>query len=272
MNNKYLIICMILIAAVYNYAEVAYNPIEWEDGYFINKNVTSKGDTLIVFDGNVWNKYTTTFLPDAFIEWSIETRMETFSNVRKGKMPRLAGAHNGMVASYGLNRGDSEFLINNAVKGMGFCPDEDHIDSILELLESTINAEDFEIKLQTLENLYSNAKDIYAHDKLLSLELYSEPQFQTGTFINQYMNPRVSIVFLDIPSYEVKAIAQMYHPDNPELTDYEKKVVKYANLIHSYFHGDFEKTFIAVVYNTIEVFDNSPGKGGKGMRIMPLMP
>lgn len=271
MNRCVLILSVLITVNIVN-AEISYNPVEWENGYFINKNIRSKGDTLMVQNGDKWSKYALTPLPDAFIDWSVQTRMETFASIREGKMPRLAGAHNGMVASYGLNRGDSEFLINNAVKGMGFCPDEEHIDSIIKLLESTINEEDFEIKLQTLEGLYRNAKDVYAHDKLLSLELYSEPQFQTGTFINQYINPRVSIVFLDIPSYEIKAIAQMLHPDNPELTAYEKKVVRYANLIHSYFHGDFAKIFIAVIYNTIEVFDNSPGKGGKGMRMMPLLP
>ena len=65
-------------------------------------------------------------------------------------------------------------------------------------------------------------------------------------------------------------MAYLLHPENPKLTEYEKDVVEYINLIHSYFHGHFKKTFIAVVYNVIEVYDSSPGKKtGRGTRLLP---
>ena len=54
------------------------------------------------------------------------------------------------------------------------------------------------------------------------------------------------------------------------LTDYEKDVVEYINLIHSYFHGEFSKDFIAVIYNVIEVYNSSPGrKEGMGKKMVP---
>ena len=115
--------------------------------------------------------------------------------------------------------------------------------------------------------MYNEGDKLFDRTKQISLELYATPEFETGTFLNQMANPAVAIVFLDMKSFELKAIAQMLHPDDPKLSDYEKQVVEYANLIHSYFHGEFDRMFIAVVYHVIEIYDNSPGKGGKGARI-----
>jgi len=45
--------------------------------------------------------------------------------------------------------------------------------------------------------------------------------------------------------------------------------VEYINLIHSYFHGEFSKKFIAVIYNVIEVYNSSPGrKEGMGKKMV----
>ena len=62
-------------------------------------------------------------------------------------------------------------------------------------------------------------------------------------------------------------MAQLLHPTDPELTDYERDVVEYVNLIHSYFHGEFSTMFIAVIYHVIEVYDNSPQS--RGIRLIP---
>jgi hypothetical protein len=61
----------------------------------------------------------------------------------------------------------------------------------------------------------------------------------------------------------------LLHPEDSELTEYEKAMVEYVNLIHSYFHGKFDKEFIATVYHIIEVYNNSPGKNGRGVRMVP---
>ncbi|MEA1986280.1 MAG: hypothetical protein U9N76_02170, partial [Candidatus Marinimicrobia bacterium] len=115
--------------------------------------------------------------------------------------------------------------------------------------------------------------DIFDLNKQLSLELYSNPNFITQSFLNQLINPISTIVFLDAKSYKLKTIAQLIDPANPNLTDYEKDVVEYVNLIHSYFHGEFSIKFIGVIYHIIEVYDNSPGdKDAKGTRMMPPLP
>ncbi len=269
---KYVSLFLILCISVIVCANLEHADIDvWENGYFIQKNVKHDNEIIKVFFENKWDKYTSVDLPDKFMEWSVERRMETFSNIREGIPPKFAGPHNGIVATYGIKRNDTKFKINNAIKGMGFCPKEDKIDELIKTLETTIDS-GFMFKLAMLENLYKNVDEYYTRDKLLSLELYAEPKFETGTFLNQMVNPCVSIVFLDIPSFEIKAVAEMFHPGNPELSDYESKIITYVNLIHSYFHGEFNKMFIAVLYNVIEVYDNSPGKSAKGIRIVPLIP
>ena len=218
-----------------------------------------------------WQEFKVRELPEKFLKWNFERRIETIEKIRKGEMPSLAGPHNAMVASHGLRRYDTRFTINNAVKGMGFLPSKEKLQEIIKLLESTAS-EPFPRKLAILDSLYRNADDIFDKTKQISLELYSTPSFETHTFLNEMFNPGVAVVFLDIPCFEIKAVAHLLHPDDPGLSPYERDVVKYANLIHSYFHGEFPKMFIAVIYYVIEVYDNSPGKGGKGVRIVPPFP
>jgi len=122
-----------------------------------------------------------------------------------------------------------------------------------------------------LESLYNNGKEIYDRTKQVSLELYSTPNFETHSFLNQMTDPGVSIVFLDFPSYELRCITQLLHPKDPKLTKYEKNVVEYINRIHDYFHGASPRKSIGVIYHVIEVFDNTPGRA-RGKRVVPSMP
>lgn len=246
----------------------------WKGGMFhqetVDASLVEKGLIRAKVDGK-WQEFKIREFPEEFLKWNIERRAETIEKIRKGEMPSLAGPHNAMVASHGLRRYDTRFTINNAVKGMGFLPRKEKLQGVIELLEATVS-EPFPRKLAILDSLYGKADEIFDKTRQVSLELYSTHRFETHTFLNEMVNPGVAIVFLDIPSFEIKAIAHLLHPDDPELSPYERSVVKYANLIHSYFHGEFPKMFIAVIYYVIEVYDNSPGKGGKGVRIVPPFP
>jgi hypothetical protein len=223
-----------------------------------------------------WQNYPLVRFPKAFMEWNLERRLEYIDVIRKlmsgesEQGPQLAGPHNGMVATYGYAGQGSKFKLNNAVKGMGFLPREDKIDSVLTMLK---DSKDLPMprKLAILEEMYNNAEELFDLDRQVSLELYAEPQFLTQTFTNQMLNPVSTIVFLDIPSYKLKTITRLLDPKDPLLTDYEKKVVTYINVIHSFFHGKFEKDFIAVVYYVTEIYDNSPGrKDARGLKLAPL--
>ncbi len=246
----------------------------WSQNTFHQKTVDiskySKGIIKAKVEGK-WQEFKIRDIPDKFMEWNTKRRLETIEKIKKMQPPSLNGPHNAMIASHGRKRSDSQFSINNAVKGTGFIPKEEHLKAIIKQLNSTID-NPFEKKIAILESFYENADSIFDRTKLVSLELYSTPKFETQTFLNQMTDPGVTLVYLDIPTYKVKAIAHLLHPDDPELTDYEKDVVEYVNLIHSYFHGEFAKMFIAVIYYVIEVYDSSPGRGGKGIRIVPPTP
>jgi hypothetical protein len=244
-----------------------------KDSYFHQKNIDlkdySKGIIKAEVDGK-WQEFTVRELPDSFIDWSIKRRLETMERVKKNQMPELAGAHNGMVASHGLGRLDSKFTINCAVKGMGFIPKPEKLQEILNLLTSTFN-DSIDRKIAILESLYNNGKPIYDPTKQVSLELYSTPNFETHSFLNQMTDPGVSIVFLDFPSYELRCITQLLHPKDPKPTEYEKNVVEYINRIHDYFHGQAPRQSIAVIYHVVEVFNNTPGRA-RGKRVVPSIP
>ncbi|MEO0092961.1 MAG: hypothetical protein ABIK67_01725 [candidate division WOR-3 bacterium] len=241
--------------------------------YFRQANIDlknyDKGIIKAKVDGK-WQEFTIRELPDKFLEWSIKRRLETVERARKNEMPDLAGAHNGMVASHGSQRLDSKFTINCAVKGMGFLPKPEKLKEILALLTATFN-DSISRKLVILESLYNNGKTIFDRTKQVSLELYATPEFETHTFLNQMTDPGVSIVFLDFPSYELRCITQLLHPNDPKLTEYEKDVIEYINRIHDYFHGESPRQSIGVIYHIIEVFDNTPGKA-RGKRVVPTLP
>lgn len=221
-----------------------------------------------------WQEFNLVSVPEGFVKWNFSRRLAQLNKIRElmknesGAMPEIAGPHNGIVASHGMKRNDSYFSINNAVKGMGWLPKKEKFTEVLTLLERTRN-DSLERKLTILESLYNNGAEIFDLTKQTSLELYSTPGFETHTFLNQMTDPGVAIVFLDLPkSYELRAIVQMLHPEGPNLTEYEKQVVEYVNLVHDYFHGASPRKSIAVLYHIVQVFDNSPGRW-RGQRVAP---
>jgi len=252
----------------------------WKDGYCVQKTVVPPLPTANLINAKVdgkWQSYTLVQFPPAFWQWNKDRRKEYLDIFRemldKGeeatRSPELSGPHNGIVATYGAARQDSRFKLNNAVKGMGFLPKTEKIAEITKLLESTLDAPLSE-KLDILDSLYANAEAIFAGDRLVSLELYSEPGYTTQTFLNQMVNPVSVTVFLDIPTYKIKQIARLIHPNDPNLSAYEKQACHYVNLMHSYFHGSFPREYMAVIYYNTEVYDSSPGrKDARGTKLTP---
>jgi hypothetical protein len=260
-------------------ADNTFNPEDfWQNGYCVQSSAEtpaahSKSIRARV-DGE-WDTLPLVDFPPQYWQWNRARRteyLEVFRKMLSGgerQQPRLSGPHNGMVATWGMARNDSKFKLNNAVKGSGFLPKADKMAEITELLERNIDS-DMLTKLNILDSLYQNAEDIFSPNQLVSLELYSEPGYNTQTFINQMLNPACVTVFLDIPTFKIKQIARLLHPLDPDLSAYEKSVVRYVNLIHSFFHGEFPRDYIAVIYYNIEIYDSSPGrKDARGTKISP---
>ncbi len=217
-----------------------------------------------------WQKFRVQRLPQNFCDWNFKARLRDLEEIRKGRMPGFAGPHSGMVASHGARRADGQFTVNNAVKGMGWLPQESALPQLLAELEASVDSSD-EYKLEWLVRLYSQRRELLDPTKQASLELYATPEYATHTFLNQMADPGVSIVFLDMVSYELRCLAQMLHPQDPDLTPYQRMVVDYVNAIHDYFHGRSPRQSIVTIYHVVEVFDNSPGRG-RGRKVVPSLP
>jgi hypothetical protein len=163
------------------------------------------------------------------------------------------------MATLGYRRDDSILEVNNAFKGMGLCPARGIIrDRIAEMTE-TMGAPMPE-KMGFLQRMYSDSSN-FDLTKLVSLELYSTPEFETHTFLNLMSEPVTSLVFLDSLSFEVRGIGQLVDHSDEEADDYARNIVSYTNIAHSYFHGDFPRMFPGILVHVVEVFDNTPGTG-----------
>ncbi len=223
-----------------------------------------KGIIKARVDGK-WQEFKIRELPDGFMEWNLSSRLRDLEGIKTGKMPNFAGPHSGMVASYGGMRDDTEFSINNAVKGIGLVPKRERIKDVMKRVEETWNAPIAE-KIEVLKGFYEDSS-MFDRTKLSSLELYTTKDFQTHTFLNIMANPAVSVVFLDIPSYEVRTICRLVHPDDENASEEERDLVRYVNMIHDYFHGKSPRHSTLMMFNVIQVFDNSPR--AHGMRVVP---
>lgn len=245
----------------------------WKGDVFHQDNVDAsrieEGTIRARIEGK-WQSFTLRTFDEAFMEWNIKDRLANLEEMREGRMPDWSGAHNAAVATYGRNRGDSRFHLNNAIKGTGLCPKHERLEELITRLSETRDKPHQE-KFTVLESMYKDT-DLWDRRMLVSLELYSKPDFETHTFLNQMENPVSTIVFLDIPSYELRTIARLCHPEDPELLEPEKRIVTYINTIHTYMHSHFKDSVPAVVYHVIEEFDNSPagrgGQGKKGLRVV----
>ncbi len=244
----------------------------WDGNTFVQKTVDASKlseDKISAFVDGEWQEFELTNFPEIFMTWNIKTRIETLAGIIKGEMPNLEGPHNAIVATYGYRREDSRFRVNNAIKGCGFLPKREKIKEINEMLAETDTLH-FMKKLEILTGMYEKADSLFDLNKQISLELYANPERGTQTFLNQMTNPTSVLVYMAIPTFKLKTITYLLHPENPDLTEYEKDVIEYINRIHSYFHGQFSKEFIAVIYNVVEVYNSSPGnENGRGSLIVP---
>ena len=244
----------------------------WQEGMFRQDNVDmDKYDQGIIRArvDDSWEEYPLVELDDAFMEWNLESRLEYLKTIAEGKMPSLAGPHAAAVATYGGGRLDSHFSLNNAIKGMGFAPKREHIREMIDKYKDTIELPMPE-KLEILQGNYRRP-ELWDRTKQVSLELYATPDFETHTFLNVMANPVATIVFTDMPSYELRAIVRIVQPQDPHALPFEKDLLEYSNMAHGYFHGGADKRFNLLAFHIIEQFDNSPSSG-RGVRVLPPLP
>jgi hypothetical protein len=248
----------------------------WTNGAFrqgcIDVSREAEGIVRGKVDGE-WREFATASLPDTFMRWNLEARLQVLDSIAEmmrggeGSGPSLAGPHSAAMATYGGSRRDSGFTVNNAYKGMGLCPVRDRIGGFIQTMQDTVGSASMPERLDVLRNLYSDQSN-FDLTKMVSLELYSTPDFETHTFLNLMENPSTSLVFLDTTSFEVRGLCELVDPTDTSAPQYARDILTYTNLAHSYFHGEFPRLFPAILVHITEVFDNSPGSG-LGVRVVP---
>ena len=223
----------------------------------------------------VWRDYLIRGVDDAFFKFNIAMRKKTLDVMMTGQYGMYNDAHNGAVGSYGSNRGDSSFILNVAFKGMGWVPKPDELDARIKEYSDNYTATQMK-KMQILYAGYNNP-DMWDRRFIGSLELYTERDYETHTFLNQMVNPVSTLCTLADESYEFRCIVRLVHHKDPNLTPYEQQVVTYLNYAHDFFHGGPDPSNltvhnIGVMYFVVEEFDNSPwgmtGTAG-GMQRVP---
>ena len=260
-----------------------HEPGEWwtEGKYVVHRTVDTtglnNGFLRARIDGS-WRDVSVVSLPDRFVRWSFEERVNRLRKLATvGFDPRdLDGPHNACVATYGGWSRDSAFSLNTAYKGMGFTPTEDRLSNTLdELAQESArirNASrgdfmaDMLEKTQFLAGFYKDASR-FDMTRQVSLELFTKPEYVTHTFLNMMANPIVSASFLAYPTFEIRAVPQLLHPENPALTPYERDVIRYTNAIHDFVHGGTGDR-MTCVYHICEVFDDTPNDSGAGTRLV----
>lgn len=245
-------------------------PTYWTGRYFIQDTVQT-GDLperIWARINGSWHVFPVRELPNEFVTWNLDARVDMLEAMLDGQMTMsYDGPHNAAVATHSrFGRGDSDFMINNAYKGMGMVPKPDRIDELIDRLTMTWD-HSLAAKLQVLIGNYSD-RTIWDRTKQGSLELYTSPSFETHSFKNQMRNPISTVVFLDSISYELRAISRLMHPSDPTLSEDEQKMLEYINLVHAYFHSG-PTSNIACVYYVIEVFDNTYSNPRPGQRVVP---
>jgi len=251
----------------------------WSAGSFRQSCIDISRELEGIVRGRIdgeWREFSKVTLPDPFMEWNLAARREVLESIGRmmaggeGSGPSLAGPHNAAMATYSALRRDSNLTINNAYKGMGLCPERGKIGGYIEHMQATVDSASMPERLEFLGQLYSD-KANFDLTRLVSLELYSTPDFETHTFLNLMENPATSLVFLDSMSYEVRGLGELVDPGDSEALQYSRDIMTYTNLAHSYFHGAFPRLFPAIIIHITEIFDNSPGTG-LGVRVAPPLP
>lgn len=244
----------------------------WKDKRFTQNTVDmsgySRGVIKARIDGN-WQEFRIKEASREFVKWNAEKRLEFLEHIKTGKMPGWGGPHSGAVATYGLGRLDSKFTLNNAIKGIGLAPKDENIDEAIEGLKQTYDNPMPE-KMDVLKSFYKKPA-FFDWRKQTSLELYATPEFETHTFLNVMDNPIATLVFLDIPSFELRTIVRIVHPEDETALASEKKLLEFVNLAHEYMHGKFPRMYPLLLFYIVEEFDNTPGSK-RGIRTVPELP
>lgn len=225
-----------------------------------------------------WVELPLAALPDRFVSWSFDERIIKLGDIaRKGFDTRdLDGPHNACVATFGGVDEGSFTSLNTAYKGMGFMPRPDRLAEAVQDLQNKSQIMrraglDMPTRmaraLVVLEALYRQP-ELFDRSRHVSLELFATRDFTTHTFANMLANPVASCSFLAFPTFELRCVPQLLHPDDPGLSEAERLAIAWTNGVHDLAHGGGDGSRrITCIYHIVEIYDDTPSADGRGARL-----
>jgi hypothetical protein len=220
-----------------------------------------------------WKRFRIRNLEETFWAWHHEEMLKSFEQ-QLADTPyeyRAGGPHSPSVATYGnrRGRGDSSFHINNKIIGLQATPRPDKVkdlnDTMMQMME---DQEAYKTKVAWLKDVHE--QDIWRRDLQTGVEYFTTPEFETHTFLNLMENPVATLCFqgrYDIfISFEVRCIAQIIDPRDPNLTEDQYQLARYPAILHGLYHNGAPEV-PAVLYWIVEEYDNSV-KSNPGQRLV----
>jgi hypothetical protein len=222
-----------------------------------------------------WRRFQIREAEENFWAWNFDERMKRLLIQYEPEWDAVAGGPaQPHIATYGnpKGRGDSTFHLNSKVIYQSLAPKEEHCEEInntmFDMIEAGANWD--KDVLPWWVEIHEN-RDLWCKDRQVGLEVFTTPEFETHTFLNLMENPVATMgyhaIYDNNISYELRCIAQIAHPRDPNLSDYEKGLALHTSLqivlAHGFASPDFIYDIPGVIYYHIEEFDNSFGAQGK---------
>jgi hypothetical protein len=177
-------------------------------------NKVIKGDS----NKNPDHKFTGIPLPQPFLVWQSQARLEAFKIMEKNQTAavRSLPAHLPVLATFG----EGDFPVNLTTRGIGLLPKSEVIKEITNDLENTIRdtqgkpwPETLSQRLTAIRKFYENP-DLFDETRLGGLEI-----FEGQTLKNLKSNSRAALLYTGAAptyaSYQFNGIVQLINQDDP---------------------------------------------------------
>ncbi len=228
-----------------------------------------------------WRQFKIIETEQKFRDFESNGMVNVYNKLLEGVIAMFGGVYCPTIISYGgIPRGDSKFTLNGACKFMFPCPkDTDTAQTMIDgLLERASNPTE---RRTWFRDQFAN-QDLWNFSGLLSrdetvlapgaADKPDTPYRETHTFRNLMENPLAVILFVsntDNQSFELRTIAHYVHQDDENANPYERKLAEFINTYANTSHG-LNAKFSAIIFHTVEEFNNSMAVGQEGVRVARL--
>jgi hypothetical protein len=226
-----------------------------------------------------WRQFKITDPDSNYKNFESSGMVNIYNKLLEGVIAMFGGVYCPTIITYGgIPRGDSTFTLNGACKFMFPCPKESAIQGIIDGLKE--HAKDSKARQEWFRDKFAD-QSLWNYSRLVSRDetvvkpnedkpdtLYRE----THTFRNIMENPLAVVLFVsntDNQSYELRTIAHYVHKDDEAADSYERKIAEFINTYANVAHG-LKANFPAIIFHTIEEFNNSMESGKEGARVARL--